>query len=384
MLGLPADETFWVPPEVAAFYRRAIPAGEALRRSWEGRLAGWKGDRELWDACWGAQGVAGWADKLPSWQAGDTVATRRAINACLNAVVDLVPALVAGGADLTGNTGTKLDGMPAQSAEHPEGRQINFGVREHGMGGIMNGLAHHGGALPVGGTFFVFSDYMRGAVRLAALSQAKVIYSFTHDSIGLGEDGSTHQPVEHLAALRAMPELRVIRPADANETAHALRVAIERDGPTALILSRQNVPVLAGTAERAADVARGAYALVAGGEDPDVVLVGTGSEVSVCVDASALLAADGIAARVVSMPSWELFEEQDDDYQDEVLGYGAPVLSVEAAASFGWSRWADDSVALDHFGASASGSALLKEFGFTPDHVADRARQLLDVIEEDE
>jgi transketolase len=384
ILGLPADEAFWVPPEVAAFYRRAIPAGQALRQAWETRFKASSLDRDLWDACWGGQGVAGWADKLPSWPAGEKVATRRAVNACLNAVVDLVPALVAGGADLTGNTGTKLDDMASQSVEHPEGRQINFGVREHAMGGIMNGLAHHGGVLPVGGTFFIFSDYLRGAIRLAALSQAKVVYSFTHDSVGLGEDGSTHQPVEHLASLRAMPDLRVIRPADANETAHALRVAVERDGPTALILSRQNVPVLAGTAERAADVARGAYTLVDGGDDPDVVLVGTGSEVSVCVEAAAALSGDGIAARVVSMPSWELFEEQGDDYQDEVLGYGAPVLSVEAAASFGWSRWADDSVALDHFGASASGAALLKEFGFTPDHVADRARQLLEVIEEDE
>jgi transketolase len=309
ILGLPVDETFWVPPEVTEFYRRAVPAGAAHRQAWQRRFEAWTGDRDLWDACWQGRGVAGWADKLPSWQAGENVATRRAINACLNAVVDLVPALVAGGADLTGNTGTKLDDMPSQSVEHPEGRQINFGVREHGMGGIMNGLAHHGGALPVGGTFFIFSDYMRGAIRLAALSQAKVIYSFTHDSVGLGEDGSTHQPVEQLASL---------------------------------------------------------------------------SEVSLCVEAAGLLSRDGISARVVSMPSWELFEEQDDDYQDGVLGYGAPVLSVEAASSFGWSRWADDSVALDHFGASASGAALLKEFGFTPDHVADRAHQLLDVIEEDE
>ena len=384
ILGLPPDETFWIPPDVAEFYRRAVPAGRAHRLAWEERLEAWTGDRELWDATWQAGGVSGWADKLPTWPAGEKVATRRAINACLNAVVDLVPSLVAGGADLTGNTGTKLDDMASQSIEHPEGRQINFGVREHAMGGIMNGLAHHGGALPVGGTFFIFSDYMRGAVRLAALSQAKVIYSWTHDSVGLGEDGSTHQPVEQLASLRAMPELRVIRPADANETAHALRVAVDRDGPTALILSRQTVPVLAGTAERAGDVSRGAYALVAGGEDPDVVLIGTGSEVSVCLDAAALLSEDGITARVVSMPSWELFEEQDDDYQDEVLGYGAPVLSVEAASSFGWSRWADDSVALDHFGASASGAVLLQEFGFTPDHVAERARQLLDVMEEDE
>ena len=212
------------------------------------------------------------------------------------------------------------------------------------MGGILNGLSLHGGAIPIGGTFFVFSDYMRGSVRLAALSQAKVIYFWTHDSVGLGEDGPTHQPIEQLAAMRAMPGLRVIRPADANESAHALRVAIERDGPTALILTRQNLPVLAGTDDRwRPSSSEGAYVLVDGGDDPDLVLIGTGSEVAVCVAAAELLAAEGITARVVSMPSWELFDEQDDDYQDAVLGPGAPVLSVEAAASFGWARWADDS-----------------------------------------
>jgi transketolase len=219
---------------------------------------------------------------------------------------------------------------------------------------------------------------MRGAVRLAALSEAKVIYSWTHDSVGLGEDGPTHQPIEHLASLRAMPQLRVIRPADANETAHAYRIAVDSDGPTALVLTRQNIPVLEGTADRFADVAKGAYVLVSGGEDPDVVLLATGSEVSVSVEAAKLLEGDDIAARVVSLPCWELFELQSEDYQAEVLGYDTPVLSVEAATSFGWSRWADDWVAIDHFGASAPGAQVLAEFGFTPENVADRARQLLD------
>jgi transketolase len=277
-----------------------------------------------------------------------------------------------------------LNATDLQAEDHPGGRQIAYGVREHGMGGVMNGLALHGGVLPVGGTFFNFSDYMRGAVRLAALSQAKVIYSWTHDSVGLGEDGPTHQPIEQLAAVRAMPGLRVVRPADANETAHAFRIAVERDGPTALILTRQAVPVLEGTIDRADDVAKGAYVLVAGDDDPDVVLVGSGSEVGVCVDAAKLLDNEGIVARVVSMPSWELFQAQADDYQDAVLGWGAPVLSVEAGSSFGWARWADDSVAIDHFGASGPGADALAEFGFTPDHVANRARQLLDLNEEDE
>ena len=384
LLGLPPDETFWVPEEVIDFYRRAIPRGQAMRQTWEQRFASWTGDREAWQACWKARGINGWDAKLPSWEAGDKLATRRAINACLNASLDVVPGLMAGGADLTGNTGTKLEATDIQDAEHPGGRQLAYGVREHGMGGIMNGLALHGGVLPVGGTFFNFSDYMRGSVRLAALSQAKVIYSWTHDSVGLGEDGPTHQPIEQLAAMRAMPGLRVIRPADANETAHAFRVAVEREGPTALILTRQTVPVLEATVDRAADVARGAYVLVSGDDDPDVVLVGTGSEVSVCVDAAKVLEGQGVVARVVSMPSWDLFEVQPDDYQDAVLGWGAPVLSVEAGASFGWARWAEDSVAIDRFGASAPGAEALAEFGFTPDNVADRARQLLDPSEEDE
>ncbi|MGH9076173.1 MAG: transketolase [Acidimicrobiales bacterium] len=378
ILGLPADQTFWVPPEVVDYYRSCAGAGAAAHRQWSARLDAWDGDRELWDAAWRGQGTEGFADKLPTWKPGEKVATRHALKPCLNAIMDDVPGLVSGGADLTGNTGTGLDATPQQSKEHPEGRLMAYGVREHGMGGMMNGMALHGGVLPVGGTFFQFSDYMRGSVRLAALSQAKVIYAWSHDSVGLGQDGPTHQPIEHLAACRAIPNLRVIRPADANETAQALRIAVDRDGPTALILSRQDVPVLEGTAELAAEVERGAYVLVEGDEDPDIVLLATGSEVALCVDAATRLADDGITARVVSMPSWDLFDEQDDDYQDEVLGSGAPVLSVEAACSFGWARWADDHVAIDHYGASGPGSAVLAEFGFTGENVASRARALLD------
>ncbi len=378
ILGLPGDETFYVPDEVLAMYRECIPRGQALRHDWEERLAGWKGDRDAWDAAWAGRGITGWEAKLPTFEAGKKMATRAAIKDCINSTLDLIPGLLSGGADLTGNTGTKLDNAQLQSREWPGGRQIAFGVREHAMGGAMNGMALHHGVLPVGGTFFIFSDYMRGAVRLAALSEAKVIYSWTHDSVGLGEDGPTHQPIEHLASLRAMPQLRVIRPADANETAHAFRIAVDSDGPTALILTRQAVPVLEGTADRFADVAKGGYVLVTGGDEPDVVLLGTGSEVSVCLEAAKLLADDDITARVVSLPSWELFELQSEDYQAEVLGYDTPVLSVEAGTSFGWSRWADDWVAIDHFGASAPGAQVLAEFGFTPENVAERARQLLD------
>ncbi|MDQ6616262.1 MAG: transketolase [Actinomycetota bacterium] len=381
ILGLPPEESFWVPDEVLEFYRQCIPRGQALHREWDKRLESWPGDRDTWDAALAGRGVTGWAAKLPTWQAGEKeVATRSAIHDCLNATIDLVPGLLSGGADLTGNTGTKLDNSDRQSPEHPGGRQIAYGVREHGMGGMMNGMALHGGVLPIGGTFFIFSDYMRGSVRLAALSEAKVIYSWTHDSVGLGEDGPTHQPIEQLASLRAMPQMRVIRPADANETAHAYRVAVESDGPTALVLSRQKLPVLEGTAERYPDVVKGGYVLAPGGDEPDVVLIGTGSEVSVCLEAAKLLEADDITARVVSLPSWELFELQSEDYQAEVLGYDTPVLSVEAATSFGWSRWADDWVAIDHFGASAPGAQVLEEFGFTPQNVADRARQLLETF----
>jgi transketolase len=383
IMGLPPDQTFWVPDDVLEMYRQAIPRGQAARSEWEKRLSAWTGDREQWDMIWAGEGRPDWQGKLPVWaDTSEKVATRNSINKALNALVDEVPGLVAGGADLTGNTGTRLDGMERQGREHPGGRAIAFGVREHAMGGILTGLSLHGGIIPIGGTFFVFSDYMRGAVRLAAISEAKVIYFWSHDSIGLGEDGPTHQPIEQLAAMRAMPGLRLIRPADANESAHALRVAIEREGPTALILSRQNLPVLEGTDTLGSELERGAYVLVEGSEEPDVVLIGTGSEVFVCVDAARLLAGEGISARVVSMPSWDLFDEQDDDYQDSVLGPGCPILSVEAAASFGWSRWADDSVAIDHFGASAPGAQVLAAFGFTADNVARRARDLLEEMEQ--
>ena len=393
ILGLPPEETFYVPKEVVDYYRQAGSRFRANREAWyerlESKLPKGSEERERWDAQWAARGLPGYEKLLPIWKAGDKLATRAAVKACFNAVLDAVPSLVSGGADLTGNTGTALDGEPRQGKDHPEGRQIAFGVREHGMGGTMVGMARHGGVLPVGGTFFVFSDYMRGAVRLAALSQSKVIYSWTHDSVGLGQDGPTHQPVEQLAAMRAMPGLRVIRPADANETAQAVRVAVDSDGPTALILSRQNIPVLPGTAERAELLARGGYILRAeaeaaagpadiDGPGPDLVLVGTGSEVSVCLAAAEQLEAEGTRVRVVSLPCWELFQEQGTAYQREVLGDGVPVLAVEAASSFGWERWADESVSLDRFGASGPGAEVLAHFGFTPDNVAARARALIE------
>jgi transketolase len=290
-----------------------------------------------------------------------------------------VPGLMGGGADLTGNTGTQLEAESPITRDDFTGRQIHFGVREHGMGSIMNGMALSGGALPFGGTFLIFSDYERPAVRLAALSGAKVAFVWSHDSVGLGEDGPTHQPIEHLMSLRAIPQLRMIRPADANEVPHAWRVHIDGAGPTAIILTRQKLPVMAGTAERAPEgVPRGAYTLAdESGDDTDLVLIGTGSEVHLCIAVREQLEADGLSVRVVSMPSWELFAEQPDSYRDAVLSPGVPTLAVEAGVSLGWDRYADDVVAIDHFGASAPGSVALAEFGYTPDNVVARARALL-------
>ena len=385
VMGFPPDETFHIPDDVATLYREAGERGAAKTAAWMEKLDAWDGDRDVFDAAAAGTGIDGWTDALPTWEVGEQVATRVASGACFAALAaGPVPGLVGGGADLSGNTGTLLKGEEAMSPMHPGGRQIYFGVREHAMGGILNGLSAHGGVLPVGGTFFVFSDYMRPAVRLASLSNHQVIYSWTHDSVGVGEDGPTHQPIEQLASLRAMPGLRVVRPADANETAMAWMAAVEHHGPTALVLSRQNLPVLEGTAGNAS-VNQGAYVLaetgVAADELPDIILVGTGSEVSVCVEAAATLAADGLGVRVVSMPCWEDFEEQDEEYQAMVLPGEVPTLAVEAGVSFGWGLWADETVSIDRFGASAPGDVVLDELGINPTHVVDQARYLLSETE---
>jgi transketolase len=382
ILGLPADESFWVPEEVLAFYRGSTARGRQKREAWQDRFAAWKGDKQAWAAAQSGRGVPGWETSLPSFKAGEELATRRAVNAAINASAKMIPGLMAGSADLTENNGVALDDGVAQEPATPEGAQIHFGIREHGMGGVMNGLALHGGVLPVGGTFFVFSDYMRPSVRLAALSEAHVIYSWTHDSVGLGEDGPTHQPIEQIAAMRAMPGLRVIRPADSNETVHAWRIAVDSNGPTALLLTRQGVPTLEGTAEAADGVARGGYVLVEeSGGPPELVLIGTGSEVQLCVEAAAVLQSgtggEAVRTRVVSLPSWELFAEQDEAYQVSVLAESVPTLAVEAASSFGWERYADDSISIDHFGASAPGGEVLAHFGYTTENVVERARTLL-------
>jgi transketolase len=379
ILGLPPDESFWVPDEVVEFYRRCVDRGETLRAQWQERFDAAAVDKADWDASWSGHGFDGWEAKLPMFEAGQSLATRRVVNACINATAPVIPGLLAGSADLTENTGVTVDGAERQSPEHPAGQQLYFGIREHAMGAVMNGMAAHGGILPVGGTFFTFSDYMRPAVRLAALSGVHVIYSWTHDSIGVGEDGPTHEPIEHLASLRAMPGLLVVRPADANECAQAWRCAVEADQPVAMILSRQSIPVLAETAKAAVDgLRRGGYVLRPEEGPADLVLVGTGSEVHLCLGAADALAAQGLSVRVVSLPCWEWFEDQDADYRESVLPSDVPTLSVEAAASFGWDRYADASVSIDTYGASGASQAVLDYFGFTVENVTECALALLE------
>ena len=381
ILGLP-QEDFFAPDDVVELYRAAGRRGLPQRDAWRERVTAWSAanpERAAeHDACLAGRGLEGWEAKLPAWQPGDKLATRVASGKVLAAISDVVPGLVGGGADLSGNTGTLVDGAAAITAGDASGRLIHFGIRENAMGSIMNGMSVSG-TLPFGGTFFVFSDYMRPAARLAAIERAKVAFVWTHDSIGVGPDGPTHQPIEQLAAIRVIPHLRVIRPADANEVAQAWRVHIDGDGPTAIVLTRQNVPILDGTAERsAAGLPKGAYVL---GDEPrpeiDLVLIGTGSEVDVCARARIMLAGEGLSVRLVSMPSWDLFEAQPAEARAEVLPPGVPTLAVEAGVSFGWSKYADDVVAIDRFGASAPGDVVLERFGYTPEHVADRARALL-------
>ncbi len=372
-MGIP-DEPYWAPADIVAGLRRfAAERGKSARSASDGRAAGSTGDHAEWEACWGDGTLPGWSELLPKFtDDGKGLATRQALAKTLSVGLSLFPGLIAGSADLTGNTGVKLDGASVQSKSNPAGRQVHYGVREHAMGGAMVGMALHGGVLPAGGTFFVFSDYMKPAIRLAALSRARVLFVFSHDSVGVGEDGPTHQPVEQLAALRAIPGLQVIRPADANETVAALRTIVAHHGPTALILSRQAIPVC--TDGSAVDPGA---AIIGSTPDPDVVLVGTGSEVHVCIAAAATLAKAGATARVVSMPSWDRFAIRTQAERLAVLPAGVPVVSVEAASTFGWAAWADACIGIDRFGASAPGGTVLTNLGINPDHVVAVATSLL-------
>jgi transketolase len=387
-LGWPATPSFLLPEAALARFREARTDGGRRRADWQGRLDVWRrAFPELaaeWDAGQTRLLTPGWDAGLPTFPAGTPVATRDASGAVLAAVSPRLPHLVGGDADLAPSTKTLVKTAGSFQRATPEGRHLHFGVREHAMGSIANGIMYHGGLLVFCGTFFVFSDYMRPAVRLAALSELPVVYVWTHDSIGVGEDGPTHQPVEHLAALRAMPNLVVIRPGDAAETVEAWRVALaRRHGPTALVLTRQKLPVLDRRVYAPAEGLRqGAYVLAdAPGGAPELILIGTGSELQLAVAAQDTLAKDGVRARVVSMPSWELFAAAPAAYRDAVLPPAVSRrLAVEAGATFGWERWvgaAGAMLGLDRFGASAPGEVTLRELGFTVERVVERARALL-------
>ncbi|NHZ72883.1 MAG: transketolase [Nitrospirae bacterium] len=389
-LGWPLEPSFHVPDEALVPFRSAAEVGTQEEMAWREMFSRYaedhpelasdflqRLDREL---------PSGWTEHLPTFDVEDgPLATRKASGKVLNAVRDAIPYLVGGSADLAGSNNTYLQGVGDFSASEAGGRNFHFGVREHAMGAILNGLALSGMLIPYGGTFLIFSDYMRPAIRLAALMGLPVKYVFTHDSVFVGEDGPTHQPISQLLSLRAIPGLTVIRPADANETAAAWKVAIERqNGPTALALSRQSLPVIQQDPEQAAQgVARGAYVVADPPEgEPQLLLIASGSEVPLALDASALLATQGIAVRVVSLPSWELFDAQDRDYQESILPPGiSKRLAIEAGTTLGWERYVGtegDVIGIDGFGTSAPHQAIAEHFGLTPEAVAERARALLE------
>jgi transketolase len=378
VMGWDPDKHFYVPDEAYAALSMKDD-GAAAHADWNERFDDWReANAELaeeWDLAWQGKPLPGLADGLQiSWDA-DKIATRSAGQKAMAAFEQFTPTMVGGAADLSESTKTEFPGSDRYTAAKA-GRNVFFGVREHGMGGAVNGMAAHGGIVrPYGSTFMQFSDYMRGAIRLSALTGLPVAWVYTHDSVALGEDGPTHQPVEHLAALRAIPGLVVLRPGDAHETAEAWRVTLEDlEGPVAIVLSRQNLPILdRSTYASAAGVGKGAYVL-ADAEDAQAAIIATGSEVWVALAARDLL---DIPVRVVSMPSWELFEQQDEDYKGSVLPVDLPTVSVEAGVRMGWERYADAIVSIDRFGASAPGELVLEKLGITPENVAEHVRQLL-------
>jgi len=387
-LGWPPDAQFWVPPEVLPVFRRAVEEGAAAQARWQATFADYARqyprEAALLERLWAGELPDGWEEAIPSFSPADgPMATRKASGIVLNALAKALPTLIGGSADLAPSNLTLLKGYGDFQRDTPAGRNLHFGVREHAMGAILNGMALHGGLIPYGGTFLVFSDYMRPAVRLAAMMHLPVVYVWTHDSLWIGEDGPTHQPVEHLAALRAIPNLTVIRPCDASETAEAWRAALRRrDGPTALLLTRQNLPVLDRSDKAGAEnLARGAYVLREAPQgDPDLVLIASGSEVHLALAAQEGLAERGVRARVVSMPSWELFDAQPPDYRMAVLPPTVPKIAIEAAVPLGWERYVGPGgavIGVQRFGASAPYPVLMEKFGFTPQAVTERALEIV-------
>ena len=387
-LGWPyPNRTFYVPAEVRE-HMDVSTRGREAHAEWTKLYDGWAAEQETlaeeWRLSWANELPSGWDAALPTWKAGDKLATRNAAGDTLRAIAKTVPWLIGGDADLAESTMNVIEDAGAFNGQTGEGRNFHYGVREHGMGSITNGMAYHGGVRPFCATFFVFSDYMRPAVRLSALAELPVVYQWTHDSIGLGEDGPTHQPVEHLASLRAMPNFTLFRPADAAEATESWRFAMTNvHGPTAIVCSRQKLPVLdRDTLAGAEGALRGAYVLAdAEGGEPDAILIATGSEVEKALEARTLLAEEGLGARVVSMPSWEVFSAQDESYREEVLPASITArVSIEAAATFGWERWVGDrgvAIGVDRFGASAPGEVNMREYGITAEAAAEAVRRLV-------
>ena len=384
-LGADPELRFAIDEDVLEHYREALPRGRELEADWKMRLEAYtriaptKG-KELKRRMAGEL-PSNWTDSLPTFEADSKgMASRAASGKVLNAIAESLPELVGGSADLAPSNKTWLDGLDAFSAETPAGRNFHFGVREHAMGAIVNAMAVHGGLIPYGGTFLVFSDYMRGALRVAALSHYPSIWVFTHDSIGVGEDGPTHQPIEHVASLRAIPDMTVIRPADANETAQAWKVAIEnRKGTTALILTRQNLPTFKPSSLET--VSKGAYVLKDFGEVPEIILMASGSEVSLILAAAEKLNEEGVAVRVVSVPSLELFEKQNQAYRESVLPPQVGTrLAVEMGIAQGWWKYVGSDggvLSIEKYGASAPAQKIFEEYGFTVENVVARAREIL-------
>ena len=390
-LGWPDDKTFYIPENVTKFFSDIKPKGIKQEEEWNKKFETYKkkypAEADIITDIFNGKFGDDWIKKLPAFEKwSDKIATRSASGKVLNSIAPSLPTLIGGSADLTPSNNTLAEGFKNFSAENHSGNYIRFGIREHAMAGIMNGMALYGGVIPYGGTFLVFSDYLRPAIRLASLSGIKPIYVFTHDSIGLGEDGPTHQPVEHIASLRAIPGVVVIRPADANETVYAWKAALQHSSsPVALILTRQKLPVIDRSKYNSAEgLLKGAYVIKDTDKIPDLILIATGSEVSLALDAAEKMKLDNIKCRVVSMPSWELFEKQSNDYKESVLPVKVKArISIETGVKFGWERYTGGegkSISIEKFGASAPYQTIFENYGFTADNIIAEAKDLISKI----